>query len=84
MGNGKLQYEKEILGNNRDDRYEERGNMPYKELYLDNLPNRSKEIIISNVKNETVSLFKRLSYLLLILTNQMFQNFLLLRKILFF
>lgn len=50
MGNGKLQYEKEILGNNRDDRYEERGNMPYKELYLDNLPNRSKEIIISNVK----------------------------------
>lgn len=60
MGNGKLQYEKEILGNNRDDRYEERGNMTNKELYLDNLPNRSKEIIISNVKNETVSLFKRL------------------------
>ena len=60
MENGKLQSEKEILGNKRDDRYEERGNITYKELYLDNLPNRSKEIIISKVKNETVSLFKRL------------------------
>ena len=49
-----------ILGKSTDDRFEERGSIEYKQLYEDNLPPKSKELVIPEIKNnEKVSLYKR-------------------------
>ena len=49
----------EVFGKKYDDRFKKTGQITYKRLYQDNLPNRAKEKVMSSIGNEHVSLFTR-------------------------
>ena len=58
-GDGHLKCKKTIKNVENDERYEDIGQITYKKLYEDNLNKESKEILLENVKDEKVTLYKR-------------------------
>ena len=55
-----LKCKLEVFGKLNDDRYENKGSITYKKLYEDNLPISSKTLLLDKIKDETVSLYKRI------------------------
>jgi len=54
-----LKCDLKIFGKLIDDRYENKGDITYKKIYEDNLSTTSKELLIENIKDEKISLYKR-------------------------
>ena len=50
----------DVFGKTNDDRYEEQGSITYKKIYEDNLPISFSTILLDNINNEKVSLYKRI------------------------
>ena len=49
-----------IFGRSQDDRYEQKGSITYRQLYKDNLNQRSRDLVMDNIKgDEYVYLYKR-------------------------
>ena len=55
-----LKCKLEVFGKLTDDRYENKGSITYKMLYKDNLPINSKTLLLDKIKDEKVSLYKRI------------------------
>ena len=55
-----LKCKLEVFGKLNDDRYENKGSITYKMLYKDNLPINSKTLLLDKIKDEKVSLYKRI------------------------
>jgi uncharacterized membrane protein len=56
----KLECNIEIFRKLKDDRYENKGDITYKQIYKENLPTKSQDLILKEIKNdEKVSLYKR-------------------------
>ena len=58
-GEEHLKCELEIFGKLNDDRYENKGDITYKQLYIDNLSKDNFELIEDDLEGEKVSLYKR-------------------------
>ena len=58
-GENHLKCELEIFGKLNDDRYENKGNITYKQLYIDNLSKYNYELVKNDLKDEKVNLYKR-------------------------
>ena len=58
-GENHLKCEKEIFGKVKDERYEYRGDITYKQIYKDNLENKNYALVKDDIKKEKVSLYKR-------------------------
>ena len=54
-----LECELEVFGKSIDDRYEYKGDITYKKLYEDNLSKDNQDLVMDNIKDEKVSLYKR-------------------------
>ena len=54
-----LKCDLKIFGKLNDDRYESQGDITYRQIYKDNLSKTSKDLLVENIKNEKVSLYKR-------------------------
>ena len=54
-----LKCDLEVLGKYKDDRYEKKGEISYRKLYMDNLNQKSKDLVLKNIGDQTVSLYKR-------------------------
>ena len=57
---GHLKCKYKVLGKLNDDRYENKGSITYKKIYEDNLSQTNKDMVLEKVKDETVSLYKRI------------------------
>ena len=49
----------EVFGKSTDDRYEYKGDISYKKLYEDNLSKDNQDLVMDDIKDEKVSLYKR-------------------------
>ena len=49
----------EVFGKSTDGRYEYKGDISYKKLYEDNLSKNNKDLVMDDIKDEKVSLYKR-------------------------
>ena len=58
-GENHLKCELEIFGKLNDDRYENKGDITYKQLYIDNLSKYNYELVKNDLKDEKVNLYKR-------------------------
>ena len=58
-GEEHLKCELEIFGKLNDDRYENKGDITYRQLYIDNLSNENFNLIKDDLDGEKVSLYKR-------------------------
>jgi len=58
-GENHLKCELEIFGKFNDDRYENKGDITYKQLYIDNLSKYNYKLIKNDLKDEKVNLYKR-------------------------
>ena len=58
--NTHLNCKYKVLGKLNDDRYENKGSISYKKLYEDNLSQNNQNMLFDKIKDETVSLYKRI------------------------
>ena len=58
-GENHLKCELEIFGKLNDDRYENKGDIKYKQLYIDNLSKYNYKLVKNDLKDEKVNLYKR-------------------------
>ena len=49
----------EVFGKSTDDRYEYKGDISYKKIYEDNLSKNNQDLVMDDIKDEKVSLYKR-------------------------
>ena len=54
-----LKCDSKIFGKLNDDRYDNKGQITYRKVYEDNLSTTSKDLLVKNINDEKVSLYKR-------------------------
>ena len=59
IDNEHLDCDLEIFEKFNDDRYEKRGDITYKKIYEDNLLLTSQKLLLDNIKDEKIFLYKR-------------------------